>query len=255
MNDDPDAKNARPDGRQVRWDAHKASRREVIIEAALAASEEAGAGVVVPLQDIAERAGVVRTVVYRHFNDRAELDHAMQQRALEMLRDAVTDSLALEGSISDIIERVVMAYVSWAAEHPELHRIATEERVGGMRDLERTIADIADRLEALLNLAIALLSVDLTAEDAQAMDPLVFGLVGQAFGTVRRWLRQPERQPDATALAKFIARSVWFQIDGHARDRGIELDPQVDVTELFNLTEMFDALIDSDAPDPDPDPT
>lgn len=245
MTDSADAKNARPDGRQVRWDAHKASRREIIIEAALAASEEAGAGVVVPLQEIAERAGVVRTVVYRHFNDRAELDHAMQQRALEMLRDAVTDSLVLEGSISEIIGRVVTAYVRWAAEHPELHRIATEESPRGVRDLEVTIADIADRLEALLNLAIALLAVDLTAEDAQAMDPLVFGLVGQAFGTVRRWLRQPERQPDTDALAKFIARSVWFQIDGHARDRGIELDPTIDVTELFNLTEMFDALIDS----------
>ncbi|MGN6722798.1 MAG: TetR/AcrR family transcriptional regulator [Marmoricola sp.] len=250
MTEDAAAKKQRPDGRQVRWDAHKASRREVIIEAALAASEEAGAGVVVPLQDIAERAGVVRTVVYRHFHDRAELDHAMQQRALEMLRDAVTDSLLLEGTIAEIIDRVVMSYVQWAAAHPELHRIATEERVGGMRDMEMTIADIADRLEALLNLAIALLSVDLTTEDAQAMDPLVFGLVGQAFGTVRRWLRQPERQPDAIALGKFIARSVWFQIDGHARDRGIELDPNVDVAELFNLTDMFDALIESDGNTP-----
>lgn len=246
MTDAADAKSGRPDGRQVRWDAHKASRREVIIEAALSASEKAGAGVVVPLQEIAKLAGVVRTVVYRHFNDRAELDHAMQQRALEMLRDAVTDSLALEGSIEDIIDRVVTSYVKWAAEHPELHRIATEESPSGVRDLEVTIADIADRLEALLNLAIALLAVDLTAEDAQAMDPLVFGLVGQAFGTVRRWLRQPEREPDADTLAKFIARSVWFQIDGHARDRGIELDPTIDVTELFNLTEMFDALIDAD---------
>jgi len=250
VTDDARGSDERPDGRQVRWDAHKASRREVIIEAALAASEQAGAGVVVPLQDIAERAGVVRTVVYRHFNDRAELDHAMQQRALEMLRDAVTDSLLLEGSIADIIERVVRSYVDWAAAHPELHRIATEERIGGMRDLEMTIADIADRLEALLNLAIALLSVDLTAEDSQAMDPLVFGLVGQAFGTVRRWLRQPEREPDAVALAKFIARSVWFQIDGHARDRGIVLDPTVDVRELFNLTEIFDALIDGEAEEP-----
>jgi len=246
MSDGTDANKERPDGRQVRWDAHKASRRQLIIDAALSATEAAPPGTVVPLHDIAERAGVVRTVVYRHFADRAELDYAMQQRALEMLRDAVTDSLALEGSITQIIERIVTAYVNWAADHPELHRIATDERLGGARDLEMTIADIADRLEALLNLAIALLSVDLTAEDTQAMDPLVFGLVGQAFGTVRRWLRQRDREPDAATLAKFIARSVWFQIDGHARDRGIELDPEVDITELFNLTEMFDALIEAD---------
>ena len=34
-------------------------------------------------------------------------------------------------------------------------------------------------------------------------------------------------------LASHLARSVWFQIAGHALDRGVELDPNTPIEDLI----------------------
>ena len=60
-----------------------------------------------------------------------------------------------------------------------------------------------------------------------------FGIVGQAVGTVRFWLARDVREPAVDVLAAHLTRSVWFQIDGHARDRGVELDPSTPIEDLI----------------------
>ena len=67
-----------PDGRQARWDKHNQERRQVILDAAIAVVEAGEPGAEFHVQQIADRAGLSRTVVYRHFADRADLDQAIQ---------------------------------------------------------------------------------------------------------------------------------------------------------------------------------
>jgi AcrR family transcriptional regulator len=225
---------SRPDGRQSRWDQHKLERRVAILDAAVAVLEEEPNASEIHVQKIAERAGLMRTVVYRHFTDRADLDRAVQARILDMLRVELAPEVKLSGSINDIIMRIVKTYVGWAAAHPALHRIAQLEREGdaGPNELQLAIQQIADQVSGLFTLGAEVVGVQLSDDDRDALDPMIFGLVGQALGTVRYWLSRPEQVPGAEVLARLMSDSIWFLVDGHARARGAVLDPSVPLDDL-----------------------
>jgi AcrR family transcriptional regulator len=224
-----------PDGRDERWAVHREERRAQILDAAIAVIERSGEGEEIHVRQIAQEAGLGRAVVYRHFSDKADLDRAVQRRILEMLMDRLMPEFELSGSIEQIIGRIVHAYVTWADQHPALHRIGAAESQDAERlgDVMQTTKQIGDLITSLVTAGATLLAVELSAEDRQLLEPLVFGIVGQAVGTVRFWLARETRQPSVDVLAVHLSRSVWFQIDGHARDRGVVLDPAASLDELI----------------------
>jgi len=225
---------ARPDGRQVRWDRHNQERREQILAAAIAVVEDGEPGADVHVQQIAERAGLSRTVVYRHFSDRADLDRAVQAEILDGLWAELLPAVALDGTIPEIIERIVSIYVGWAVAHPALHRLAEQESpTGGVGPLQQGLERIADQVVDLITTATQILRLDMTEDERAAVDPLVFGIVGAVFGAVRRWMARPERTPPAPALVTLVTETVWHILDGHARGLGLELDPRQPVEELL----------------------
>lgn len=222
-----------PDGRQARWDKHNQARRQVILDAALAVVEAGEPGAEFHVQQIADRAGLSRTVVYRHFADRSDLERALQTEVLEGLTAHLLPGLTLDGTVREIIGRIVSSYVDWAVAHPALHRLAEQAQAGTAGPLEEGINRIATVLVDLLETAIPLLGVELDEEEAAAIDPLAYGLVGAVFGAVRRWVGRTPRSPSAAALSTLLTHSVWHLIDGHARQLGLVLDPDVPVEELL----------------------
>jgi AcrR family transcriptional regulator len=225
----------RPDGRQLRWDRHNQARRRTILDAAVAVLEESPSGEHIHVQQIAARAGLGRTVVYRHFTDRADLDRAVQGVVLDMLAAELLPEVTLDGTIEQIIRRIVGTYVRWTVAHPSLHRFAEHDVPGaaGASALEVAVVRIASQVEELIEAGAAQLGVGLTDDDAAALDPLVFGLVGAVFSATRRWLARTERRPDPDEFVVLLSDSVWHMIDGHARRLGLELDPHVGVETLF----------------------
>ena len=229
------------DGRQLRWDSHNQARRQHILDAAIAVLVDAEPGAEVHVQQIADRAGLSRTVVYRHFADRADLDAAVQGRALELLRADLVPALSFEGTPVDIIRRIVSAYVGWASDHPSLHEFAQQDPPGpGIGQMETAIQQIAGQIEDLINVGVEVLHVQLSEDDVAALDPLVFGLVGGVFTSTRRWLGQPEQKPDRERFVELVTEAVWLQIAGMASARGVELDPDVPVEAL--LEAAFDGV-------------
>ena len=120
------------DGRQSRWDRHNEERRVAILEAAIVAIEEAPVGGEVSVADIAARAGLSRTVLYRHFDDRADLDLAIRGRIFEHLQEVLLPRVTLDGTPLEIIRRIVGGYVDWASAHPALHRVVQQQPLGQM---------------------------------------------------------------------------------------------------------------------------
>lgn len=223
------------DGRDERWAAHREERRAQILDAAIAVIERTPEGEEIHVRQIAQEAGLGRAVLYRHFADKADLDRAVQRRILQMLMDTLVPEFELSGTIDQIITRIVSAYVSWADAHPALHRIGAAESQDSDRldDVMQTTKQIGDLIAMLVTAGANLLEVELTDDDRQVLDPLVFGIVGQAVGTVRFWLARDSRVPSVEVLAAHLARSVWFQIDGHARDRGVVIDPATSLDDLI----------------------
>lgn len=222
-----------PDGRQVRWQEHNEARRNAILDAALAALEKTPPGEEAHVQRIAEEAGLSRTVIYRHFQDRHELDFAVQRRIVGMMRDELLPALSFEGTVRDIVNRIVKAYVCWSVRNPSLHRFVDKDLpVGGTGPLAEALEAIALQIEEIMNAVVALVGGELSAEDRAGLDPWVFGLIGGCFASVRRWLARPVREPGVDAFVDVMTDVIFFQIDGMARSRGINL-PDAPVEKLL----------------------
>lgn len=218
------------DGRQERWREHNEARRERIIRSAVAIIEETGSDDV-HVHQIAQRAGLSRSVVYRHFDDRADLDRAVQEAIVEDISSRLIPATRLEGTGPEIVRRIVGTYVEWAVAHPELHRAADHES----GPLEQGLERIATQVATVIATAVLALGAEPDEESAAALDPLVYGLVGAVFGSVRRWLHRPDRVLSAERLTHLVSGSVWFVIEGHARTLGIDIDAERRLDELALL--------------------
>lgn len=217
----------RVDGRRSRWDEHNQERRSLILDAAIMVIEDSPVDAHIQVEQIARQAGLGRAVLYRHFADRADLDRAVQTRILDDLLGRLTPQVVLEGSIEQIIGRIVSTYVEWADAHPALHAFAVRDsgQAADGSPLQGSMVHVTTSLSGLLVVGAEMLAVELDDDDRAAVEPLVAGLVGLAVTGVRLWLGRAEREPDAATLSRLLSDTIWYLIDGHARARGVPLDP------------------------------
>ena len=87
------------DGRDTRWAAHRVTRRRELVEHALRAIRQFGPGV--GMDEIAAQAGTSKTVIYRHFGDRAGLYRAVAQAVHTYILEDLTAALQLT-DVTDI---------------------------------------------------------------------------------------------------------------------------------------------------------
>jgi len=220
------------DGRAVRWRRHNDERRQRIIDAAIGLID-AGEGDA-SLQRIGEAAGLSRSVVYRHFADRRELDLAVQKHVLDGLLTELAPALELRNTIRSTIEQGVGAYVGWAVEHPRLHVVADVDLVeDGTGPLQQVIGTVAGRIAELLIGAFEMAGAKVTEADKAAADPLSYGLVGMIFGGVRRWVHLGEQVPDAEHMVQLITESVLALLDARAKAYGLVVDPDRPLEEVL----------------------
>lgn len=225
------------DGRQLRWQGHNEERRQHVLHAAVELIEERPLGSELRVQQIAERAGLVRTVVYRLFSNRIDLNRAVQEHIVGMLREVLDSTLVLTGSIEQIVGGVVGGYVGWVAEHPQLHEMAQRALGDGEPgELDRAVDKLGNDISELFQAGAIMLGHELDEEQITTLDVLVVGLVGQVRGSVNQWVRRPEQTLSSRALSRMLSRWIWYQIDGQAREIGVVLDPTVPVDQLATST-------------------
>lgn len=228
------------DGRRLRWLAHNQARRRVIIDAAIRVLERSEPGEDIQVQLIAEEAGLARTVLYRHFHDRVDLDVAVQQQICKDLGKVIRPALSFDGTPIEIIRRIIDVVVRWATEHPTLFWFIELELPGpGPHPLAVSIESLAEQIELIMNTVVQYYGVELSADNRAGLDPWVFGLIGQVFATIRRWTSRLEVAPSAEALVSMLAESIWLQINGMATARGVDV-PTVSLAELIRVTEQSD---------------
>lgn len=222
------------DGRQSRWDRHNEERRVAILDAAIVAIEAAPEGAEVPVADIASRAGLSRTVLYRHFDDRADLDLAIRGRIFEHVQAELMPQVTLSGTPTEIIGRIVGAYVGWASAHPALHRVVHQQPLGlPGSPTGQAVGQLARQIRDIIALATTVLGFEAEEDLQAALDPLVFGFIGLVMASVHRWLTRSEPTPSADALTGLLSEAIWQQIHGMAAARGLELSPDVPVEQLL----------------------
>lgn len=221
------------DGRRKRWQEHNLTRRQVIIDAAIAVLERQPPGEEVHVQAVADEANMSRTVIYRHFDDRADLDRAVQRQICEEVGAVLLGALTVEGTPEQIIGRIVTAFVEWAVAHPTQFWFAQRELPSwGASPFAEAVEAVAVQIEAIMDTVVRGLGAQLEPTDRAGLDPWVFGMIGAVSAAIQRWLNRPVREPAVDDFKNMLAETVWVQIDGMARSRGIAV-AGVSVAELL----------------------
>lgn len=232
---------SKADGRQLRWAKHRAERRQAVIDAAIAVLERHPVGETIHVQEIADRAGIHRTVLYRHFEDRSDLDVAVQREVCRRAGEHLFAAMSLQGTPQDITRRIVDTFVRWMLDHQALVRFVERDAGGGdVHPLDEAIEQVAERIDLLIQGVIGLLGVSLPENDQAALDPFVFGLVGGGLQATKRWISRAERRPETDEFIDLLSRNIWRQITGIAVERGIEI-PDVPVDQLIELIAAVDS--------------
>lgn len=209
------------DGRRTRWDAHRTERRHQIVEAALAVL--AGSVPDFGVEEVAERAGVTKPVVYRHFTDRAGLVEAMGEQLTEtLLEDWVLPAVRTEDTPPrDRIHGCISAFLGFVEHYPQAYRL---------------FAHVPDQSAAhtsrdLISTAIYLVVGQYAwagGADTEVVELWSHGVVGFVQNATDRWLEQDTVSRER--LTDQLTDLIWAQIDGVARSHGFEIDPTVPVS-------------------------
>ena len=164
------------------------------------------------MDDIAERAGVSKPVLYQHFPGKLELYLALLDTHCDAMVDHIRDAM---GATTDNKERVrgaVRAYFDFVDHESEAFRLVFESdlrNVAAVRQrMDRSLRESAD--------AIAQVIQEDTGCSSDEAHLLGVGLVGMAEVSARYWLQSGGSIPKEAA-AQLIARLSWRGISNFPR--------------------------------------
>ncbi|MEV6644067.1 TetR/AcrR family transcriptional regulator [Amycolatopsis sp. NPDC051371] len=201
------------DGRAARWAGQQERRRAEFVDAALEAIAEHGPDV--STEQIAERAGVARTRLYKHFDGASDLQRAIAERAAELVTAELQPLWHPSGSPNEMISTVISTHLRWLTEHLHLHRYLGRA-APGPTDVRGTIARHLSRLFTGYLTAFGL--------DPAPGDTIAFGLVGYVESATTRWLDHPGTL-SLEQLTGQLSGTIWAMLDHTLRAGGVELDP------------------------------
>jgi AcrR family transcriptional regulator len=200
----------RRDGRRLRWTEHRAQRRAAFVAAGAEAIDRFGTDA--SAEQIAEVAGVSRTVLYRYFRDREDLRQAIADQVVQQVLGSVLPKLQLSPTSTprEVIAAAVGAIVGWLDEHPNLYHFL-RGRASSLDSVETTLADhVAGVLKLLM------MFFGMPGEDAE---PGAYGIVGFVEACGSWWLAQ--RSVPREAFTELVCNGVWHLLEGTARDHGV----------------------------------
>ncbi|MCO1660107.1 TetR family transcriptional regulator [Pseudonocardia humida] len=204
------------DRRSTRWDAHRSARRAELVEAALAAVREHGAGA--GMDDVAAGAGTSKTVVYRHFADRADLYTAVCARVAEsVVRHvrAAMDAADPAGGSRAMATAAIAEYLRLVEADPEVYRYVVHRPLLE-RDLVRgggdPVGDLVSRIGAEAAVVIAA-HLAAHGRDTTAAAPWGHGLVGLVHAATDNWLAHPAAM-SRDQLAAHLTDLAWAGLSG-----------------------------------------
>jgi AcrR family transcriptional regulator len=199
----------------------RSARRKQLLEAAqevfVANGYHAAA-----MDDIAERAGVSKPVLYQHFPSKLELYLALLDQHVEVLGEQVRRALQSTDDNRQRVDGCIAAYFDFVDDPGGAFRLVFES------DLRNEPA-VRERVERSLQISIDALTDTIardTGLDRTDAELLSCGLAGLAEVSARWWLAADDRpggtridKPRAVALLSGLA---WRGISGYPRVSGAE---------------------------------
>jgi AcrR family transcriptional regulator len=186
----------------------------------LAAAQEvfvAGGYHATAMDDIAERAGVSKPVLYQHFPSKLELYVALLDGNVDTLEQQVRAALASTTDNAERVSRCIAAYFDFVADPGGAFRLLFES------DL-RSEPSVRDRVERSLRLSVEALTETIAADTGLSRDEaelLSCGLAGMAEVSARFWLSTGSTSTvDKDRAVQLLTELAWRGISGYPRVAG-----------------------------------
>lgn len=197
--------------------------------------EEGPAGAEVPMPQLTERAGFSKSVVYRQFSGRDELDRRTRTAICEQFTDTLDAALDIsDGSIHEILHRTIGAVVDWIERHPRLHDFLRRgPAVGDADDLD-AMSSLKTTIAARTRLLVSGLAGVVGVVDEPVVDTMTFAIVSMTEASVTRWSHDPEPALGRDRLVAELANYAWSVLDGVARAHRLVLDPDQPLLTVLN---------------------
>jgi AcrR family transcriptional regulator len=161
------------------------------------------------MDEIAERAGVSKPVLYQHFPGKLELYLALLDESADELVRNVSEALSSTTDNRERVPATFRAFYDFVADTGEAFRLVFESDLSNepaVRErVDKAIYDCADMVSQFIR-------EDAGVSDADA-HLLGMALVGMAQVTARYWL-STNREIPKDAAEQLIARLAWRGISG-----------------------------------------
>jgi len=193
----------------------RSERRAQLLDAARQVFVEKGYHAAA-MDDIAERAGVSKPVLYQHFPGKRELYLALLDESGEQLLARIHHALLSTDNNKQRVTATVAAYFDFVGDPATAHRLLFESDLGN----EPAVRDRLDRFTALCAQEIAKVIAEDTGLPVEESTLLAIGLVGNAQFSARYWAESGGSIPRDVA-AELVATLGWRGIRGFPkRDDG-----------------------------------
>jgi AcrR family transcriptional regulator len=161
------------------------------------------------MDEIAERAGISKPVLYQHFPSKLELYLALLDESVDALIDTVRKALNSTNDNKERVGATFGAYFGFVANQGGAYRLVFESDLSNeplVRErLDRSVQECAEMISEVIK--------EDTSIPEEAAQLLGVGLVGTAQVSARYWLRTGRRMPQEEA-EQLMARLTWRGISG-----------------------------------------
>ncbi|SDP43133.1 DNA-binding transcriptional regulator, AcrR family [Nakamurella panacisegetis] len=164
------------------------------------------------MDDIAERAGVSKPVLYQHFPSKLELYLALLGDSADEMVRMVEGALHETDDNDERVHRAVEAYFSTVADSGQAYRLIFESDLRGQPQVEEIVDRATDSCIAAIT---ATITTD-TGVDPERSRLLAAALVGLSQVSARYWLTQSPGVPRAEAI-EIISTLAWRGISRFPR--------------------------------------
>lgn len=161
------------------------------------------------MDEIAERAGVSKPVLYQHFPGKLDLYMALLEMHVDELVERVTDAMASTTDNKLRVRNAVSAYFDFVDGESRAYRLVFESDLRG----EPAVQEAIDRgTDACVRAITATITADAGLDEERA-SLLAVGLVGISQVAARSWLSNNRTMDKDEAIA-LISNLAWKGIGG-----------------------------------------